>query len=283
MIAEHKLDYVPASADLADFDPSSTAIAHRARRRARPPAARPRRRGRLQRYYEELEKRRRGTTDWELYSPYELRAAGALMRLGQREQALSVIEDMLADRRPLAWNQWAEVVWQRSRQRRSSSATCRIPGRRRIYPSRARSLCLRARGRRFPGHRRGNPANWVTADAPIGVRRMPTHYGILSYELRRDGPNALHLQISGDLNVPPGGFCSATAASRRAEVRYRRRPGNPLRSAASTHLPLPRRRRSTILAPWDRGRPARSGKDLATDHTDGKSPRPHARSFDVRN
>jgi hypothetical protein len=205
VITEHKLDYVPASADLADFDPSSTAIAIApGGELARLPAAETART--FQRYYEELEKRRSGTTDWELYSPYELRAAGALIRLGQREQALSVIEDMLADRRPLAWNHWAEVVW------KDAAAPKFLGDMPHTWVGAGFIQAVRdlfAYEREDDGSlviAAGIPANWVTADAPIGVRRMPTHYGILSYELRRDGPNALHLQISGDLNVPPGGF-----------------------------------------------------------------------------
>jgi hypothetical protein len=87
--------------------------------------------------------------------------------------------------------------------------TCR----RRVYPSRARSLCLRARGRRFPGHRRGNPRQPVTADAPIGVRRMPTHYASSATSCAATVPT----RCTADLRrpqCPARRLRSATAASR---------------------------------------------------------------------
>ena len=44
------------------------------------------------------------------YTPYELRNIGALIRLGDRTRALELIDRFMADRRPRAWNGWAEVV-----------------------------------------------------------------------------------------------------------------------------------------------------------------------------
>jgi hypothetical protein len=38
------------------------------------------------------------------------------------------------------------------------------------------------------------------------IRRLPTHYGVLTYELRHESPNRLRLRLSGDLSVPPGGI-----------------------------------------------------------------------------
>jgi hypothetical protein len=110
VIADRGLDYVPASVELADFDPSSTAIAivpggELARL---PPTALA---YTFQRYYEEATRLRRGEADWDAYSPYELRNVGVLVRLGRREQAFEVLDSILADRRPLAWNQWPEIVW----------------------------------------------------------------------------------------------------------------------------------------------------------------------------
>ncbi|HJW94718.1 MAG TPA: hypothetical protein VJ901_13955, partial [Thermoanaerobaculia bacterium] len=55
-------------------------------------------------YFENLEKPR------EDYTPYEMRIIGALIRMGDRERALQLIGRFMKDRRPAAWNEWAEVV-----------------------------------------------------------------------------------------------------------------------------------------------------------------------------
>jgi hypothetical protein len=105
-IAEHHLDYVPGSAELGDFDATSTAIG------ISPlgldavfPEAELRRT--FDRYLESLSKPR------EDYTPYEMRTIGALIRrggLGEKTQAVPLFDRFLADRRPAAWNEWAEVV-----------------------------------------------------------------------------------------------------------------------------------------------------------------------------
>jgi len=48
------------------------------------------------------------------------------------------------------------------------------------------------------------PARWVTSETGVGLKRLPTHYGILSYSLRAEGPDTVRLRLSGDLAVPPG-------------------------------------------------------------------------------
>ena len=52
------------------------------------------------------------------YTPYELRIVGTFVRLGWRDRAQALLAFFLADRRPPAWNQWAEVVGRDPRQPR---------------------------------------------------------------------------------------------------------------------------------------------------------------------
>ncbi|HEY4641095.1 MAG TPA: hypothetical protein VII75_07100 [Thermoanaerobaculia bacterium] len=102
-MAEHHIDYVPASAELGDFDPTSTAIAiSPLNLTSLMPAEALKRTYDL--YFENLEKPR------EDYTPYEMRIIGALVRMGDRERALQLIDRFMKDRRPAAWNEWAEVV-----------------------------------------------------------------------------------------------------------------------------------------------------------------------------
>jgi hypothetical protein len=102
-MAEHHIDYVPASAELGDFDPTSTAIAISPLGMASllPAAA-------LRRTYDEYFNRIAKPRDD--YTPYEMRIIGALIRMGDRNRALQLIDRFMMDRRPRAWNEWAEVV-----------------------------------------------------------------------------------------------------------------------------------------------------------------------------
>jgi hypothetical protein len=102
-IDENSLDYVPASVELADFDPTSTAIGISPLGLASLLPQRERRRT-YDRYFTGIAIARPD------YTPYEMRIIGALVRLGDRSRALQLIDRFLLDRRPLAWNGWAEVV-----------------------------------------------------------------------------------------------------------------------------------------------------------------------------
>jgi len=102
-IATKHIDYIPGSAELGDFDPSATAIAISplGLRRLLPERELTRT---FDKYFEGLQKPR------EEYTPYEMRIIGAMVRRGERDRAVSLMQRFLADRRPAAWNQWAEVV-----------------------------------------------------------------------------------------------------------------------------------------------------------------------------
>ena len=205
VIAEHKLDYLPASVELADFDPSSIAIAiDPGGELARLPARETART--FQRFYDEVVRRRRGEIEWDAYSPYELRNVGALVRLGQRDQAVEMLNGELDNQRPPAWNQWPEILW------RDATAPQFIGDMPHTWIG---SGYIRAVRALFAYEREddgalvlagGIPITWMTDGVPVGVRRLPTHYGVLSYTLRRDGPATLRVRLSGDLGVPPGGI-----------------------------------------------------------------------------
>lgn len=100
---QHHLDYVPASAELGDFDPTSTAIAISPLNLTSlfPSAA-------LRKTYDLYLQRLAEPRDD--YTPYEMRIIGALIRLGRRDRALQLVDRFLRDRRPAPWNEWAEVV-----------------------------------------------------------------------------------------------------------------------------------------------------------------------------
>ncbi|MDE2369538.1 MAG: hypothetical protein KGN16_11250 [Burkholderiales bacterium] len=112
----HGLDLLPASADRGDVDPTSSTVAlspggwldrgdaefdARAKRT-------------FERYWHDFDARRRAA-NWDGYTPYEWRTVGSLIRLGDRERALAVIDFLRQDRRPAGWEQWAEVVFRDAR------------------------------------------------------------------------------------------------------------------------------------------------------------------------
>ena len=105
----HNIAYLPGAADLGDFDPTSTSIAFApgAEVRDLPPEMV---RATFEKYWKAFVDRRDGGKQWEDYTPYELRSVGTFVRLGWRDRAQQLLQFFLADRRPAAWNQWAEVV-----------------------------------------------------------------------------------------------------------------------------------------------------------------------------
>ena len=106
-IRDHGIDHLPGCAEKGDFDAtSSTALLEPGGLRLRLPARETRRT--FERYAEEIRARAAGA--WDLYTPYEWRSVGAMVRLGMKREALETAAFLMDGRRPAAWGQWAEVV-----------------------------------------------------------------------------------------------------------------------------------------------------------------------------
>jgi hypothetical protein len=107
---EHwNIDYIPGATSLGDFDATSTTMAlDPAGEQARlVPELLDRT---FTRQVERVTGRQAPGADWADYTPYELRNVSALVRLGRRQEANALLDAYMADRRPSAWNGWAEVV-----------------------------------------------------------------------------------------------------------------------------------------------------------------------------
>jgi hypothetical protein len=202
-MARHKIGFLPGSADLGDFDPSATAMAvNVAGEQPHLPAAA------LGKTFDDyrafFEKRRDGKLDWVAYTPYEVRSVEALVRLGRRKEALELLDYLVRDQRPAAWNHWAEVVWKDPLHPKFigdmphawiGAEFVRAVRTFFAYERESdRALVLAA----------GIPAEWLDSEEGVGVQRLPTWFGTLSYRLRREGPDKLRLTLSGDLALPPG-------------------------------------------------------------------------------
>jgi F5/8 type C domain len=204
-IAARRLDYVPASVELGDLDPASTAIAVApGGELADLPAAELRRT--FERYDAGFERRRRGSGGWTSYTPYELRIAGTFVRLGWRERALRLLAAMMADRRPPGWNQWPEVVW---RDRRYPGFLGDLPHAW-VAAEYIRSFLDLFAYERDADHAlvlaAGIPAAWAASGSGVAVSGLRTPFGTLAYTLTATR-SAARLRIAGDgLRLPPGGL-----------------------------------------------------------------------------
>lgn len=200
--ARHGIGFLPGCAELGDFDPTSTTIALSP---AGEQASLPQEllRNTFERYWTEFAARRDDRRGWKDYTPYEWRNVSALVRLGQRERAWAVAEYFLANRRPLPWNQWAEVVGRLPREPRFIGD---------MPHAWVSSDFIRAALDLFAYERYEHQALVVAAGVPaawfdgkgIAIRGLRTPYGTLSYALWRDRVG-LKLTIEGDGLAPPGG------------------------------------------------------------------------------
>jgi hypothetical protein len=202
-LARHKISYLPGSVELGDFDPTSTAIAviPGGEQHNLPEAALTRT---FDQYTEFFIQRQKGEVAWNSYTPYELRNVGALVRLGRRTFAFEVLSFFLKDRRPAAWNHWAEVVWRDPKTPRfigdmphtwvGSEYLCSLRSLFVFEREADQALVIGA----------GLPREWVENSTGVTVRCLPTYYGSLNYSLYSGEPGELRLSLSGDLIVPPG-------------------------------------------------------------------------------
>ena len=200
---QHHIDYVPGSAELGDFDATSTTIALSPGDAIDwlPPDLLPQT---FERYWQHFIARRDGTQPWTDYTPYEIRTIGSFVRLGWRDRLQQLFTFFFDGRRPAAWNQWAEVVGHDPRQPRfvgdMPHAWIASDFMRSVYDmfayerSSDRALVLAA----------GISPAWMGGKG-VGIAHLRTPYGELSYSLRETG-TALELKIDGGLTVPPGGL-----------------------------------------------------------------------------
>ena len=202
-MANHKIDFIPGSVEYGDFDSTSTAIAltiggetenlpQDALRRT------------FDEYYAHVQERRGTDVQGAAYTPYELRNVEALVLLGERERAAEILNDMLADQRPPAWNEWAELVW------RDPNLPRFIGDMPHTWVMSGFILAVRnmfAYEREADGAlviAAGLPQTWVMSESGVTLKRLPTHYGVLHFSARSQDPNALRLRLWGDMTLPPG-------------------------------------------------------------------------------
>ena len=204
-MSRHGIDFLPGSAELGDFDPTSSAVAIAILDQLDilPPAAA---RRTFEKFFELFLKRSGNKTGWSNYTAYEVRTIGALVRLGMRGEAVELAYYLLKNQRIPAWNQWPEITW---RDPAGPSfvgdlphtwisaefilSACSLFAYERASD---RSLVLAA----------GISAKWLADGSLIGIENLRTTYGTLSYSLCLEDKSTLCLSLTGELMLPPGGI-----------------------------------------------------------------------------
>jgi hypothetical protein len=199
--AMHGIAYLPGSAELGDFDPTSTTIAFAPHGDTRDlPFALVQ--STYERYWREFIDRRDGNKAWDEYTPYELRTVGTFVRLGWRDRAQELLAFFLAGRRPPAWNQWPEVV---GRDPRKTRFVGDMPH------AWVASDFIRSALDLFAYERNADHALVLAAGVPpawfdgagISVGNLRTSYGMLSYSLKKVRGRTL-LNVDAGSQLPPG-------------------------------------------------------------------------------
>jgi hypothetical protein len=200
--AKHwKIDFIPGATSLGDFDATSTTMAldPAGEQAALDPKL-------LANTFERQWQRvmgRPGSDEWEDYTPYELRNVSALVRLGWRERANDLLDFYMADRRPAAWNDWAEVVGREPRETRFIGD---------MPHAWVASDFIRAALDLFAYVRAedevvvlggGLTEAWLQGSGTT-IKGLKTRYGTIDLSMRADA-GGLTLDLAGDAS-PPGGF-----------------------------------------------------------------------------
>ena len=200
-----KIAYIPGATSLGDFDATSTTIAlDPGNQQARLDPAMLE--ATFERYWTEFRARAAGSKAWKDYTPYETRVIGSFVRLGWRDRLDELIAFFMADRRPPAWNQWAEVVGRDPREIRFIGD---------MPHAWVASDFVRGALDMFAWDRRDDRAlvlggglskDWLAGQGSA-IRGLATPYGSLEFAMRGT-PRRLSAEISGSAR-PPGGFVLA--------------------------------------------------------------------------
>jgi hypothetical protein len=194
-MAYHKIDFIPGAADRGDFDATSTTIA------LDPDTLNDELPEELRRtfakYWDYFAGRQAGTIAWSDYTPYEWRSIGSFLRLNQTQRAHEALAYFMNDRRPLAWNHWAEVVGR-------DPLTPRFLGDMphgwvgSDFLRSVRSLFVYERANAVVVGR-GLKLEWLLAS--VEARELRTHFGTLSI-VAQATEHTIEYELTGNLTAP---------------------------------------------------------------------------------
>jgi hypothetical protein len=237
VVITRRIDYIPGSVELADFDATSTTIAvspvGEAGRLPGPLLQRT-----FDKYFQEARARAIGAKPWDAYTPYELRTVGTHVQLGQRARAHELLDFFFKDQRPAAWHQWAEVVYRDPKTPKFIGDMPHTWVGSDYIRSFLDMLAFERESDSSLVIGAGVRDDWVKQDPGVRVANLSTQYGPLNYDMRASG-NVATVNLRAGLRMPPGGIViwspleqpilsawvdGVPAAVKGAEVRVRKLP-----------------------------------------------------------
>ena len=204
-VAHWRIDYIPGATSMGDFDATSTTMAldPAGEQDKLDPALL---RHTFERQYARVMARGAPGADWSDYTPYELRNVSALVRLGERAKANDLLGAYMADRRPAAWNGWAEVVGRDPREIRFIGDMPHAWVASDFIRSALDLFAYEDTGNDRLVLAAGLDAEWLSGDG-VDIRGLRTRYGAVNLRAHAD-KDGLSVIVSGDA-APPGGFTLA--------------------------------------------------------------------------
>lgn len=202
-MADHRIPYLPGCVELGDFDPTSSTVIPTIAQASElvPPGAQE---ATWERYWQEVEARFTGAKDWNVYTPYEWRNVGAMVRLGWRDRAARLASWLLGDRRPPGWHQWPEVIARDPVRARFIGDMPHAWVGSDFIRSALDMLAFEDESRDALVLGAGVPASWL-AGPGVSVRGLGTRWGPLTFTMVRT-PGGARVHIDGTVRVPAGGF-----------------------------------------------------------------------------
>ena len=202
-MAAQKIDYIPGCVELGDFDSTSTTIALFPCDELEA-APEPALRNTFNQYWQFFKARASPGSEWDAYTPYEIRHVGAFVRLGEPDKAHALLNWFHQYQRPQAWNHWAEVVWHDPKTPKFIGDMPHTWVGSDFLNSGLLDLRLRAAPDSLVVFA-GVPREWVDSGEPIAFQNLVTPRGKLSGSLQRQG-HTVKVTLQGDLQLPPGGI-----------------------------------------------------------------------------
>ncbi|MDD2236588.1 MAG: hypothetical protein PHG65_05225, partial [Kiritimatiellae bacterium] len=195
------IDYMPGCVELADLDPTSTAAAiiYCDLLHDLPPD---KLNATYDRLFDDISNRLKPGATYR-FTPYEMRNIGALLRMGRKNEALTLLRFQLKHMRPAAWRHFAEVAHSDERY------PCYIGDMPHTwvcaeYMHGIRNLFLYEENEKLILGAGIDPA-WLTENQTVAFEDFPTWYGTLSGKWQKSSNGVLHIEFNGDAR-PPKGF-----------------------------------------------------------------------------
>jgi len=204
VVMTRRIDYIPGSVELADFDATSTTIAvspvGEAGRLPGPLLTRT-----FDKYFQDARARSLGYKPWDAYTPYELRTVGTHVQLGQRARAHELLDFFFRDQRPAAWHQWAEVVYRDPKTPKFIGDMPHTWVGSDYIRSFLDMLAFERESDSSLVIGAGVKDDWVRQEPGVRVANLSTQYGPLNYDMRASG-NVVTVNLRAGIRMPPGGI-----------------------------------------------------------------------------